>query len=607
MLKGFVASIPNVQGGVPFAVTALPKQVVDAAVNEGVPPAGVWHTTETSVLPSYGANKAPHFTAGTDGLYQHVAFGRMGNALRAGQGSVQTNRWARIQVEIVGFSSLVPWLPASSFQCDLLASIAEFALQQLGVPKVAVFPEPLDPKKVWATQSNPHRKSDRWGEASGWFGHVDVPFNDHWDPGSLLLGELIAPGETNESVSEKLERRWFLQASWTGDDGHEETEQLTADLADGADATLRAALERHRAAGHVISVADAAMRAGSRPSMAQLSEATRSHDEEALESVAASSDWLEVPDPPPAASQVRDLERSALEQLYRYEDAAYEDSLLEMAESATPPPGMMFVHFDFDPDVDPRMGKFVNPLFVKPTLDATVDYELTCELVALHVDNLIEQMKLSAQKPLEHRLFTGVPLKGGGGHDTLEWIVTSAIDVFLQGDRAGRDKNLQAFATESTPTSVLRDQESIVVSGGRVAMAQGLWGHRKPNAFAQVFAGLTKAFSSPLVMAAGLPALLPTAAGFVNKILQDNDQQNKLQSLWQTKRLDFRVAPGAKGTFGLKPGYWAIVSTEYVRTHPDLEKHVVDLAGQSFEILDDRENPIQAPYLVARIGLDPRT
>src|SRR5436190_20722677 len=123
MRTGFVDRIPNVQGGT-FEVTRMLRDVVDAAVDVTVPRAGVWHTTETSVVPQYAPNTAPHFTAGTDGLYQHIAFGRIGNALRPGREGLQTNRWAVIQVEIVGYSSLVPWLPASSLQLDLLASIA---------------------------------------------------------------------------------------------------------------------------------------------------------------------------------------------------------------------------------------------------------------------------------------------------------------------------------------------------------------------------------------------------------------------------------------------------------------------------------------------------
>src|SRR5204863_8830535 len=121
----------------------------DAAVDVTVPRAGVWHTTETSVVPQYAPNTAPHFTAGTDGLYQHIAFGRIGNALRPGREGLQTNRWAVIQVEIVGYSSLVPWLPASSLQLDLLASIADFAEKELDVPKVAAFPDPLSADVVW--------------------------------------------------------------------------------------------------------------------------------------------------------------------------------------------------------------------------------------------------------------------------------------------------------------------------------------------------------------------------------------------------------------------------------------------------------------------------
>lgn len=295
-------------------------------------------------------------------------------------------------------------------------------------------------------------------------------------------------------------------------------------------------------------------------------------------------------------------ERKVLESLYRYEDRNIAEGVATMLELAMVPPGMMFMYFDYEGD--PRDGKFVNPLDVRPELSKDKAHELSFDLITLHVDDLIDSMRLSRRKPLEHRLFTRVPLEGGADRDWLEWIVSSAIEVFLQSDRQGRDKKLQAFVEGSTPTSTLKAQEAIVIGDGRISMGQGIWGHGKKNFFSKFWGALTKAFSSPLVAAAGLPALVPTAARFVNKVLADHEEQARLRTLWQTKRLPFKIDPTVPGTpYGLRAGYWAVVESEYVQQNPNLEDHVVDFEHQSFEILDARERPIDAAYLVGRVDL----
>ncbi len=305
------------------------------------------------------------------------------------------------------------------------------------------------------------------------------------------------------------------------------------------------------------------------------------------------------------AAEFEAFEVDLLTRLYGYQDQAVDEAFSTLAELRIPQPGMMFMYFAFEDD--PRDGKFVNPLDVTPELNVDKKYRLDMDLVTLHVDDLIEELRLSPKKPLEHRLFTRVPLKRSSRRDWLDWIVTSAIDVFLQENREGRDKKLQAFTKDSTPTVTLNDQEAIVVQNGAISLGHGIWGHRKKNAFSRFWSGLTQAFSSPLVSpllaSAGIPALLPGAFKFVNKVLGDYEQESSLKNLWQTRKLDFKIAPDARGTFGLKEGVWVVVDTPYLRRHPDLENHLVDFEHQSFEILDAAGKPIDAPYLVSRIYL----
>lgn len=294
-------------------------------------------------------------------------------------------------------------------------------------------------------------------------------------------------------------------------------------------------------------------------------------------------------------------EQQLLRNLYKYESQAIREGFQVMAERAVAPPNMMFLYYEYE--TDPREGKFVNPLDVKPNLDAQKEYQLDYELVTMHVNNLIDELNINKDKPLEHRLFTRVPLVPAEKRDWLEWIITSGIDVFLEKDRDGRDKKLQTFSQASTPTSILSDQEKIIVGKGEVSLGQGLWGHHEKNWFTKFWGILTKVFNGPLLAVAGIPALVPTALGFVNKVLQDYEAEAKLGALWQTKKLNFKIAPTVQADFGLKAGTWIIIDTDYVQRNEDLKNHKVDFALQTFELLDAQNKPVAAPYLVQRISL----
>jgi len=47
------------------------------------------------------------------------------------------------------------------------------------------------PPTPWATYSFRRRKDGNWGRVSGWYGHVEVPENAHWDPGALRWSVLL--------------------------------------------------------------------------------------------------------------------------------------------------------------------------------------------------------------------------------------------------------------------------------------------------------------------------------------------------------------------------------------------------------------------------------
>jgi hypothetical protein len=188
MPAGFVNKLP---GGI--KVEHLPAERDWGDVDMDSPPKGCGHTTETPSLPSYGAGQtdAPTFTIGEDTVWQHRALGKSCGTLQNQAGGMpETNRFIRIQFELIGFSSQESWLPKSSFQADALGAIKELARDKLDVPTDHVWPDVQDDGTI-ATEDY-RRRHSKFPDIPGWYGHVEIPENDHWDWGSLLWDEVEA-------------------------------------------------------------------------------------------------------------------------------------------------------------------------------------------------------------------------------------------------------------------------------------------------------------------------------------------------------------------------------------------------------------------------------
>lgn len=194
MFTGNVNKIPNIDGGT-IDVVMRASSCGAGSVVTSKPAAGVIHTTEGRTVPAY-AGSAPHFTVGpfvVGGkwhIVQHVPLGRGACALQNDAGGIETNHWARVQVELVGFSTRAPWLPAEPAQV-LLASLFEWCQKEMGIAEKYEYDSKKLATGTWAIESNPWRKNPKFGKASGWHGHIAVPENDHWDPGALRMSVLL--------------------------------------------------------------------------------------------------------------------------------------------------------------------------------------------------------------------------------------------------------------------------------------------------------------------------------------------------------------------------------------------------------------------------------
>ena len=187
MQKGF---LKTTLGG--RKIEHIPCPHPNAPVDMTVPAVGVLHTVEGSLgsgLSVFQNRNAPHFTLDGVRIIQMVPLGMMGSSLANPAGGVETNRLVRAQIELAGKSSQKPWLPdepTTAALADLLATLERAA----EIPLTRPFPDKMPPLP-WATVNFTRRKG-KWGKTAGWFGHIEVPENSHWDPGALQWTKLLA-------------------------------------------------------------------------------------------------------------------------------------------------------------------------------------------------------------------------------------------------------------------------------------------------------------------------------------------------------------------------------------------------------------------------------
>ncbi|MDP9223572.1 MAG: hypothetical protein M3P18_06895, partial [Actinomycetota bacterium] len=80
-----------------------------------------------------------------------------------------------------------------------LSGLFELADKDLDIPKTHVWPDPLEPGHIWASEDNP-RRAKKFPSVAGWYGHGEIPENDHWDMGSCLISKLMVGDDDREMV-----------------------------------------------------------------------------------------------------------------------------------------------------------------------------------------------------------------------------------------------------------------------------------------------------------------------------------------------------------------------------------------------------------------------
>jgi hypothetical protein len=175
-----------------FKIEKIPCPNIGQKVVMSRPAAGVLHTTEggwDSAMSVFRRHYAPTFLVGKKRIAQLIPLGIMGSTLENSSGGDDTNRWARVQIETVGFSKDKPYV-FDVGTMDALASLLATLKVEAKIPLTRPYPDKM-PGLPWATTNFVRRRDGRWGDVSGWFGHVEIPENKHWDPGALKWTQLL--------------------------------------------------------------------------------------------------------------------------------------------------------------------------------------------------------------------------------------------------------------------------------------------------------------------------------------------------------------------------------------------------------------------------------
>jgi len=162
---------------------------------------GVLHTTEgNNVAGAFAtlssSNSAPHFIAGEFRILQCRPITKQGAALLKSK-QYNPNRDAALQIEMVGKSKKdTLWLPPASSLEPVLAIMRWGQGDPLNIPLVrpvdAWLDDCSDVPLPWAVSNNARRlRQNTWPKIAGWYMHMEVPVNNHWDCGKLRFREML--------------------------------------------------------------------------------------------------------------------------------------------------------------------------------------------------------------------------------------------------------------------------------------------------------------------------------------------------------------------------------------------------------------------------------
>ncbi|HYG81251.1 MAG TPA: peptidoglycan-binding protein [Pyrinomonadaceae bacterium] len=169
---------------------------------------GVLHTTEgLNVDGAWSTLKAhfsaPHFIVGGNRIIQCRPLGVQAAALL--DNASHPNKDAYVQIEMCAFTGgnanfqkhgMDSWIPIESTLKPLAALMAYCTGNGIDIPlrrpSDAWLDDCSDIKTIWATAGNTRRGAGVWPKEKGWYYHLEVPGNNHYDCGAMRCADIFA-------------------------------------------------------------------------------------------------------------------------------------------------------------------------------------------------------------------------------------------------------------------------------------------------------------------------------------------------------------------------------------------------------------------------------
>ena len=205
---------------------------------------GVLHTTE-----GFGADgawntlnarhSAPHFVVGDNRIIQCRPLGVQAAALL--DTPSHPNKDAYVQIEMCGFTggnqdfathAMDEWSPIDT-TLQPLAALMAWLHQENIIPLQRAFDWPdtcSDMQGIWARANNTRRLQNIYGnpQHKGWFYHMEVPGNNHYDCGAMRCADVFALARTLLGEDASQPDQSSTESTLTPDEG-----ALTAILRNG--------------------------------------------------------------------------------------------------------------------------------------------------------------------------------------------------------------------------------------------------------------------------------------------------------------------------------------------------------------------------------------
>lgn len=179
----------------------IPRRNNAAYFNNSHTMIGVLHTTESDGIQGAFAtllekHSAPHFITGEGRIMQCRPITKQGAALKPVPGGYNPNTDAALQIEMVGRSKQTLWVPAAGSREPTVAVMRWAAGNPLNIPlqrpSDAWLDDCSDIPLPWAVSTNARRRAHNvWPSIKGWYMHLEVPVNDHWDCGALRIRDML--------------------------------------------------------------------------------------------------------------------------------------------------------------------------------------------------------------------------------------------------------------------------------------------------------------------------------------------------------------------------------------------------------------------------------